>query len=87
MNDLLQAINAIGGEDPPYVQAHTLNVYVGTHGDYVIPAEVMAAARRMNAGKSLDDRRTKGARHIAWWGRCQDSDAEAVLLLSKRAQH
>ena len=67
-------------------RAHAIDVYVGNYDNYVIPADVMATARRLNAGKSLNDRRTKGARHIAWWGRCQDGNRETVELLKKYAQ-
>lgn len=60
-----------------------MNVYVGDYGTYSVPESVLKQAAAMNCGKSLNDKRTKGARMIAHWGRCQDSDQALIHGIKK----
>ena len=61
-----------------------MNVYVGNFGTYRVPDEVMAKAVKLNCGKSLTDKRTKGSRYLEFWGRSQDATHEAMLMLKSR---
>ena len=61
-----------------------VNVYVGNYGDYMVPPEVLAKAESLNAGKSLADMRTKGAKYLRWWGRCQDATQETIIAINCR---
>ena len=63
----------------------TSSVYVGSYGAWPVPADILAKAAAMNAGKSLGDRRTRGARLIDWWGRSRDGEAETILMLRKKS--
>ena len=58
--------------------------YVGEYGEYAVPPDVEEKARSMNGVKPLNDRRTKGARYIKWWGRSKDAEANLVEQLRKR---
>jgi hypothetical protein len=58
-----------------------VNAYVGEYATYPVPDDVMAKALALNAGKRLNDRRTKGAKHLEWWGRSQDATYAAMLAL------
>ena len=61
-----------------------LDVYVGDFGNHVIPKDVIDRAKELNAGKRrLNDRRTKGSRHIEWWGKCQDATEQTKLAIQK----
>lgn len=59
----------------------TLNVYVGEHGVYRVPDEVIARAQALSPGRRLTDKRTRGAKHLNWWGQCQDLQADNAKVL------
>ena len=50
-----------------------IHVYVGKWGIYQIPHEVAKQAKKLTPEHKLRDRRTKGAKHIARWGKEMDS--------------
>lgn len=56
-----------------------IDAYVGEYGTYVVPKDVMAKAVELNAGKRLNDRRTKGAKYLRAWGRGMDAACAAEM--------
>jgi len=58
-------------------------VYVANYGDHVIQPEVVEQAKEMNAGKSLFDKRTKGARHIESYGKRMEATAAAAFGIAQ----
>jgi hypothetical protein len=58
-------------------------VYFADYGDHVIPPEVVAQAKKMNDGKSLFDKRTKGARHIESYGKRMEATAAAAFGIAQ----
>jgi hypothetical protein len=60
---------------------NSVNVYVGDYGTYLIPEDVYAKALDINKGKKVNDRRTKGARYLKWWGKCQDATESTKIAI------
>ena len=61
----------------------SVHVYEGEYGTYAVPPEVLIKAEELNGGKRLNDRRTRGAKYLNWWGRCQDLDARNSMWLTE----
>lgn len=53
-------------------KSKSVNVYVGEWDTYVVPAALVSEAAKLNSGKSLDDKRTRGAKLLNAWGMQQD---------------
>jgi hypothetical protein len=60
-----------------------IDVYVGNFGEFRIPSDVVEKARAENGGRSLTDRRTKGAKRLAYWGKCKDLEVQNHMLFDK----
>jgi hypothetical protein len=63
----------------------SVQVYVGNYGTYPVSPSFLLAATEANAGKRLDDLRTRGAKMIADWGRTQDEAARLAMARAKGA--
>jgi len=50
----------------------SINVWIGNFGTYAVPDYVVGQAKKINAGKSLTDRRTKGYKMLMLWGLLRD---------------
>ena len=51
------------------------------------PEELIAKALKMNNGKPLTDKRTKGARYLKWCKTNQDYDAELADYIKSRLEN